>query len=58
MTYHNSSALAGVAGVGSVAALATTGPAGWLWMALAAFALIAAGTALLRIIPRRERQRQ
>jgi hypothetical protein len=37
--------------------LALTGPGNLFWMALAGFALIAAGSALMRIAPRLRRQR-
>jgi hypothetical protein len=47
--YDNPSASLAAGGSGSV--LAYTG-FGSLWLALAAFALIAVGTALLRIVPR------
>ena len=46
--YHT----AGAAGVGT-AALATTG-LNILWLVLAAFALLGAGSALMRIVPKRE----
>ena len=47
--YDNPSASLAAGGSGSV--LAYTG-FGSLWLALAAFAMIAVGTALLRIVPR------
>jgi hypothetical protein len=47
--YDNPSATLAAGGSGSV--LAYTG-FGSVWLALAAFAMIAAGTALMRIVPR------
>ena len=41
-------------GGGGAATLAATGPENMLWLALASFALIAAGVAVRRIVPRRE----
>lgn len=52
MNYNDGGLAAGAAGA---AVLAATGPAAWVWYTLAAFALIAAGSALLRIIPRHTR---
>lgn len=49
--YHSTHVLVGSVGVGST--LAFTG-ANVMWLALAAFALIGAGAALLRLVPRRE----
>jgi LPXTG-motif cell wall-anchored protein len=43
-----------VVAAGSVGALAFTG-SNVIWFVLAGFAMIAAGTALARIVPRRER---
>lgn len=54
MNYNDGGLAAGAAGAG---VLAATGPAAWVWYTLAAFALLAAGSALLRIVPRRTRQR-
>ena len=51
--YNNISSSAG-AGVGA-GALAMTG-FNSVWLGLAAFALIAAGTAIMRIVPRRTRE--
>lgn len=50
---YNGAALTAVGG-GGAAALASTGPENALWLALASFALIAAGAALRRIMPRKE----
>jgi hypothetical protein len=50
---YNGAALSTVGG-GGAAALAATGPENLLWLALASFALIAAGAAVRRIVPRRE----
>jgi hypothetical protein len=49
--YNNPSASLAAGGTGSV--LAYTG-FNSLWVALAAFAVIAVGTALLRIVPRKQ----
>lgn len=49
--YDNPSASLAAGGTGSV--LAYTG-FNSLWLALAAFALIAVGTALMRIVPRKQ----
>lgn len=54
MNYNGTGALGGGA-AGGGAVLAMTGAGDVLWLALAAFALIAAGTALLRIIPKKEK---
>lgn len=51
--YNNISSSAG-AGTGA-GVLAATG-ADSLWLGLAAFALVAAGTAIMRIVPRRQRE--
>jgi hypothetical protein len=51
--YNNVATSAG-AGTGA-GMLAMTG-SNSLWLALAAFALIAAGTAIMRIVPRRTRE--
>jgi hypothetical protein len=51
VVYDNPSAPLAAGGTGSV--LAYTG-FGSIWLALAAFALIAVGTALLRIVPRKQ----
>ncbi|MGY1831473.1 hypothetical protein ACI8AA_13760 [Geodermatophilus sp. SYSU D01180] len=50
--YDNPAAPLAAGGTGSV--LAYTG-FGSIWLALAAFAMIAVGTALLRIVPRKQR---
>lgn len=50
---YNGAALTTVGG-GGAAALASTGPENLLWIVLASFALIAAGAAVRRIIPRKE----
>jgi LPXTG-motif cell wall-anchored protein len=50
---YNGAALSTVGG-GGAAALASTGPENLLWLGLAAFALVAAGAAVRRIIPRKE----
>jgi hypothetical protein len=50
--YDNPSAPLAAGGTGSV--LAYTGFES-IWIALAAFALIAVGTAVMRIVPRRQR---
>jgi hypothetical protein len=50
---YNGAALSTIAG-GGAATLAATGPANLLWLGLATFALVAAGVAIRRIIPRRE----
>ncbi|WP_170977837.1 hypothetical protein [Blastococcus sp. CCUG 61487] len=49
--YDNPSASLAAGGTGGV--LAYTG-FGSLWLVLAAFAMIAAGTALMRIVPRKQ----
>jgi hypothetical protein len=51
--YNNSVSVLGASAVGGAGALAFTG-ANVVWLALGAFALIAAGIAILRIVPRRE----
>lgn len=51
--YNHVTSSAG-AGIGG-GVLAATG-ADSLWLGLAAFALLAAGTAILRIVPRRQRE--
>ncbi|MFI2362284.1 hypothetical protein [Promicromonospora sp. NPDC019610] len=50
---YNGAALSTIGG-GGVAALAATGPDNVLWLALASFALVAAGVAVRRIMPRKE----
>lgn len=50
---YNGAALSAIGG-GGAATLAATGPTSMLWLALASFALIAAGAAVRRIMPRRE----
>jgi LPXTG-motif cell wall-anchored protein len=50
---YNGPALTTLGG-GGAAALASTGPENMLWLALASFALIAAGAAVRRILPRKE----
>ncbi|MEV3855387.1 peptidase [Streptomyces sp. NPDC050095] len=52
--YNNVSSAAGTGAAASGGALAATG-AQVLWLFLAAFALIAVGTALARIVPRRNK---
>jgi hypothetical protein len=50
---YNGAALSTLGG-GGAAALASTGPENLLWLVLASFALIAAGVAARRVVPRRE----
>lgn len=50
---YNGAALTTLGG-GGAAALAATGPENLLWLVLASFALIAAGAAVRRVIPRKE----
>lgn len=50
---YNGAALSALGG-GGAAALASTGPENLLWLVLASFALIAAGAAVRRVVPRRE----
>ena len=50
---YNGAALTTIGG-GGAAALAATGPDNLLWLGLASFALIAAGAAVRRIMPRKE----
>lgn len=50
---YNGGALSTIGG-GGLAALASTGIANLLWLGLASFALIAAGVAIWRIVPRKE----
>lgn len=50
---YNGAALSTIGG-GGAAALAATGPEHLLWLVLASFALVAAGTAVRRIVPRKE----
>ncbi len=52
--YNNVSSAAGTGAAASGGALALTG-ASVLWLLLGAFALIAVGTAIARIVPRRSR---
>lgn len=51
---YNNPSVPLAAGIGS-GALAYTGAGDIFWGLLAGFALLAAGTALLRIVPRKER---
>lgn len=53
MNYNGTGAIAGTA-TGAGGMLAMTGADNVLWLALAAFALIAAGVAVKRMIPKRE----
>ena len=50
---YDSAGLVGAVSAGGL--LAMTGVSGVIWILLASFALIAAGSAILRIVPRREK---
>ncbi len=55
--YNNISSSAGAgAGAGLLAATGANSLMESVWLGLAAFALVAAGTALMRIVPRRDRE--
>jgi 4-hydroxybenzoate polyprenyltransferase len=50
---YNSPAGAGAGAVGTIGGLAATG-LNVMWLLLAAFALLGAGMAIMRLVPRRE----